>query len=325
MNISSLKKIFGDYLMDSYRDYPHSNYISLVLIRKTEAEAILRTDEGLNEEFTFAGMKDSSKIMRVVFSKRKQVAVERRSGRELLRKLNLLKTNSNNEICELNMNKPCGKCLDCMVYGYAVGDGGAQKSRVLYENAYSLLPSKYVTSEKTFNAIYENGTMRKPGTNEASSSINTNKYIVPEAIFIDVVTFRDLTETEFIYAFGNVLRSSRYGAISSRIGKFSNYIVSLVCSNHELFSSLELTKALYDKIKNDEEELKENPHINTAITSLKEIVKKFASNKSIGNYNILNDEELISLISFIKEKYKNSDELKQMFEKQTSAYSQNNQ
>ena len=70
-------------------------------------------------------------ISRVTISKRKQTAVERRTGRELLRQHDLLfYTGDEKEenICALNRNKPCAQCADCMIYGYAVGGGGAQKS-----------------------------------------------------------------------------------------------------------------------------------------------------------------------------------------------------
>ena len=57
-----------------------------------------------------------------------------------------------------------------------------------------------------------------------------------------------MTLAELQYVVGNVMRSSRYGAISSRLGKVTNEIVAVAFSDCELFSNLELTQAVYDKL-----------------------------------------------------------------------------
>src|SRR6266700_8360763 len=149
----SLLNQYSDYLLPAYSNFPRGRYVSLLVIRKTESETIFRTEgsgEGLVKETVIAGLNNSQRIRRVVISKRKQTAVERRVGRELLREHNLLKKDSKGQICALNTNAPCGQCIDCMLYGYAVGGGGAQKSRVMTEDAYSLGPVSQVTDRRTF-------------------------------------------------------------------------------------------------------------------------------------------------------------------------------
>jgi CRISPR-associated protein Csc2 len=193
-----------------------------------------------------------------VISKRKQTAVERRVGRELLREHDLLKTVTvkKEELpCSLNTNAPCGACIDCMLYGFAVGGGGAQKSRVMTDDAYSLGPVAQVTGKRTFNATFDNGTMRNPFDNKPSTSINEDEYVLPETHFLDIETLKDVTLGELQYVIGNVLRSSRYGAISSRLGRVRNTLVALVFSDTEIFSNLELTQQVYDQFKKSQEEL----------------------------------------------------------------------
>ncbi len=176
----SLLNQYSDYLLPRYSNFPRGRYVSLVIIRKTESETIFRTEgsgEGLVKETVIAGeRKENAKPMRrVVISKRKQTAVERRTGRELLREHGLLKTVPVNKIeqpCSLNMNAPCGKCIDCMLYGYAVGGGGAQKSRVMTDDSYSLGPVAQVTGRRTFNAPSDSGIMWNHFTNKPSTSIN---------------------------------------------------------------------------------------------------------------------------------------------------------
>ena len=133
---------YSHRLLESYSAYPRGRFVTVLLIREIESEAIFRTEgsgEPLNKEFVFAGERpgDDELIQRVVISKRKQTAVERRIGRELLREHDLLRQSSKG-ICSLNTNNPCEKCIDCMVYGYAAGGGGAQRSRVITDDASSM-------------------------------------------------------------------------------------------------------------------------------------------------------------------------------------------
>lgn len=257
-NMSILNQ-YSDYLLDRYSNFPHGRYVSLLIVRKTESETIFRTEgsgEGLVKETVIAGIQNTKPIRRVVISKRKQTAVERRAGRELLREHKLLKVvvvNKVEQICSLNTNAPCGKCIDCMLYGYAVGGGGAQKSRVMTEDAYSIGPVAQVTDRRTFNATFDNGTMRLG--EKASTSINEDEFVVPETHFLDIETLKDVTVGELQYVIGNVLRSSRYGAISSRMGKIRNILAAIVFSDAEIFSNLELTQFVYDRLLKDKDEL----------------------------------------------------------------------
>lgn len=253
----SILNQYQSQFMEKYSNYPNGLYITLILARWIESEAIFRTEgsgEPLNKEFVLAGQTDSEPIQRVVISKRKQTAVERRTGRELLRRHELL-FSTKDGICALNRNNPCEKCMDCMIYGYAAGGGGAQKARVITDDAFSLHPAHQILGTKQFNALFDNSTMRDPETGKASSSIGTDEYVKPQAVFLDMETLKDVTVSEFQYVLGNILRSSRYGAISSRIGKVDNALLGVVFSDTELFSNLELTQAAYDLLGNGRSEL----------------------------------------------------------------------
>ena len=172
-NLKKVSEVLKKGFVEEYNNTPSGKYITLVVKREAQSEVIFRTEgsgQGCNKEYVKLGMISGKIGARAVISKRKQAAVERRTGREMLRANELLGE------CTLNNNKPCGKCMDCMSYGFAVGDGGAQKSRVIYDNAYSINEFDEITGVKTFNAIYENGTMRDEN-GKASSSINEDEYI----------------------------------------------------------------------------------------------------------------------------------------------------
>jgi len=246
-------------LLTAYSNFPLGHYVSLIIVRETQSETLFRTEgagEDLAKEFVRASEQDETILQRVVITKRKQTAVERRTGRELLRDNGLLYAKDEKSgVCALNRNNACERCIDCMLYGYAVGGGGAQKSRVITDDAFSLLGAGVVTAKRTGNALYDNSTMRDPVTKEASQAIYEDPYVKPEVHFLEIETLKDVTLGEWVYVMGNVLRSTRYGAVSSRQGRVKNTLAGVVFSNCEIFSNLELTQRVYDLLKAKDPEL----------------------------------------------------------------------
>ena len=320
---------YTDFMVEKYENFPQSRYLTLIVLRKAESEMIFRTEgsgEGLARDTVHAGLEDRDSISRVTISKRKQTAVERRTGRELLRQHNLLfyaadskgkREEAEDNICALNRNKPCGICSDCMIYGYAVGGGGAQKSRVITDDAFSILSYQTVTAKRTFNALYDNNTMRDPVTSEASSSIQEDEYIKPETLFIDMQTLKDLTVDEIRYVIGNILRSRRYGAITSRLGKMQNMLVGAIFSDCELFSNLELTQSVYDRLGPDGRQFPlDEKQVKSQVTA--SIVD--LSDRVIGNLQILSDTDVDSLIKEIQQTFVSPESVKSLLQTITDLY-----
>ncbi|SNY41158.1 CRISPR-associated protein Csc2 [Orenia metallireducens] len=302
------------FLADSYENFPKGRYVSILLVRKTKSETIFRTESegGLNKEFVRVG---EDVEQRVVMTKRKQIAVERRTGRELLRRYDKL-FGEGEDVCALNRNNPCGECIDCMLYGFAVGGGGAQKSRVISNDAYSLLPAKKVTDKRTFNALYDNGTMRDPLNKEkASTSLGEVEYIKPETHFIDIETLKDVTKEELIYVLGNILRSKRYGAISSRIGKMDNYVLGIYFSDCELLSNLELTQKVIGEF-ND----KEFPLATAEVSEVVKTKMEESIGEVFGQVVALEGEELAELLTEIKEIYGDDAKLEELLDTAQEKY-----
>ena len=323
----SILDSYTDFMVKQYENFPQSRYLTLIVLRKAESEMIFRTEgsgEGLARDSVHAGLEDRDVISRITISKRKQTAVERRTGRELLRQHNLLfyanglKEEEEN-ICALNRNKPCARCADCMIYGYAVGGGGAQKSRVITDDAFSILSYQTVTAKRTFNALYDNSTMRDPVSGAASASIQEDEYVKPETQFIDMQTLKDLTADEIRYVIANLLRSRRYGAISSRLGKMRNTIVGAIFSDCEIFSNLELTQSVYDRLGSDGRQfpLDENrvkSEVTGAVADL--------TSEVIGNLKPVVNTELAELISEIRQTFTSPTEVKGLLESVTALYPQ---
>lgn len=314
---------YADHFLPAYSNYPQGRYISLLVVRRIESEAIFRTEgsgEPLSKEFVHAGLNGEDVIQRVVISKRKQTAVERRTGRELLRQHELLFVKDEKSgVCSLNRNNPCEKCMDCMIYGYAAGGGGAQKSRVVTDDAFSLHAANVVVDTKQFNALFDNSTMRDPVTGKASTSIGTDEYVKPETIFLDVETMRDVTADEFRYVLGNLLRSSRYGAISSRIGKVRNVLAGVILSDTEIFSNLELTQAVYDRLRSGAAEPDFPPSLN-AVTGAVRASADDLIKRVVGRTTVLAQPEVAGLVDEITALYSDEEAVKAMLERTSKFY-----
>lgn len=316
---------YADRLLEQYSAYPRGRFVSLLLLRQVESEAIFRTEgsgEPLNKEFVFAGERpgQAELIQRVVISKRKQTAVERRMGRELLREHELLfPAGKEGRPCSLNTNNPCERCIDCMLYGYAAGGGGAQRSRVITDDAFSLHPAPTVVGTRQFNALFDNSTMRNPETGDASTSIGTDEYVRPEAVFFDIETLKDVTPDELRYALGNVLRATRYGAVSSRIGKVRNHLVGVAFSNCELFANLEWVQRSYEQLRGAARE----PDFPLHISAIAEAARAAAADlraRVVGRVEWLSGDQLGALANEIGALYADPDQLRALLTRLAASY-----
>jgi CRISPR-associated protein Csc2 len=331
MSIDKLNPFFAP----TYENFPKGRTIGLVVLRTSLSELILRTEgsgEPMCREFIHAGLKDKSIVQRLMMTKRKQIAPERRKGREYLRAHELLYTIKKKEeivTCSLNTNSPCEMCIDCFLYGFAAGGGGAQKSRIWTEDAFSLLTATDTIGDRTINGVYENGTMRlkkiKDEENnnnnsddkdsKASTSLNTSEYIKPGVHFLDVVTLKDVTADEFRYIVGNILLTSRYGAVSSRVGRMENQVLGIFGGIAELPSSLELVQAAHDKFTTNGQPLEHPLDNGILIDTVKAVIDTWTNKRGISLK--LTDEELIATIADIDEHW--SDEKREEFLKRLDA------
>ncbi len=223
---------------------PMGKYAHFLTIRVTESYPLFQTDGELNKARVRAGIVDKTTISRLSMFKRKQSTPERLVGRELLRNYGLMTA----EECEYNvdfaMNNP-----DCIIYGFAIGDSGSEKSKVVVDTAFSI--SAFDESHETFtlNAPYESGTMSRQG--EVTSRINQQDHIKPQVFFPSIVTLKDPTEASFLYVFNNILRTRHYGAQTTRTGRVRNELIGVVFADGEIISNLRWTQAIYDQMKAD--------------------------------------------------------------------------
>ncbi|MCB0129094.1 MAG: type I-D CRISPR-associated protein Cas7/Csc2, partial [Caldilineaceae bacterium] len=130
---------------------PSGHYAHIVMLRITESYPLFYIVGELNTARVAAGATDSTVITRLTMFKRKQTTPERLVGRELLRRYGLISaefTDSSDKRTEDEAGLPldeynvrfCQWTPDAIAYGYAIGDSGSERSKVLSDTCYSLTP-----------------------------------------------------------------------------------------------------------------------------------------------------------------------------------------
>ncbi|MBE9078963.1 type I-D CRISPR-associated protein Cas7/Csc2 [Romeria aff. gracilis LEGE 07310] len=243
-----LKTIDSKFFHTEIPYKPMGKYAHFLTVRVTESYPLFQTDGELNKARVRAGVDDKTTISRLTMFKRKQSTPERLVGRELLRTYGFVKPKE----CEYNvafgMDNP-----DCIIYGFAIGDSGSEKSKVVVDTAFSITAFDESHETFTLNAPYESGTMAskgekdtKPG--EVTSRINQQDHIRPQVFFPSIVTLKDPTEASFLYVFNNILRTRHYGAQTTRTGRVRNELIGVVFADGEIVSNLRWTQAIYDQM-----------------------------------------------------------------------------
>ncbi|MBW4575143.1 MAG: type I-D CRISPR-associated protein Cas7/Csc2 [Aphanothece sp. CMT-3BRIN-NPC111] len=230
---------------------PMGKYAHFITIRVTESYPLFQTDGELNKARVRAGIQSKETISRLALFKRKQSTPERLTGRELLRNYQI----GDWEKCDYNVDFS-KTTPDCILYGFAIGDSGSEKSKVVVDTAYSITPFDDSHLNFTLNAPFENGTMSRQG--EVTSRINSQDHILPQVFFPSIVTLKDPTEAGFLYVFNNILRTRHYGAQTTRTGRVRNELIGVVFADGEIVSNLLWTQKIYDLMSS----AKPKPQIN---------------------------------------------------------------
>ncbi len=294
---------------------PMGKYVHFLTVRVTESYPLFQTDGELNKARVRSGIQDQKPISRLTMFKRKQSTPERLVGRELLRNYGFMTA----EDCEYNvkfaMNNP-----DCIIYGFAIGDSGSEKSKVVVDTAFSITAFDESHETFTLNAPFENGTMAskgeagsKPG--EVTSRINQQDHIKPQIFFPSIVTLKDPTEASFLYVFNNILRTRHYGAQTTRTGRVRNELIGVVFADGEITSNLRWTQAIYDKLQGDDKLNSNNPlNEDDVIVAASAAIQTLMAEEFIVHEDLIGDK-FTPLLTEVKAVIGNEDDLKKMLKK----------
>jgi CRISPR-associated protein Csc2 len=220
---------------------PSGKYAHIIILRKTESFSLFQTDGELNTARVSKGLINQELFNRMVIFKRKQSSPERLKGRELLRAYNVVQN------CEYNSKDFCKKCPDCILYGFAIGDKGSEKSKVIIDSSFSVSGYEVSHQQYIFNGLHEWGTMTDAGIQR--DSFGEQDHVLPQVFFPSVITLKDPTELTFSYLFTSILKTKRYGAQNTRTGSMENKVIGVIFSDSEIFSNLKLTQTVYDNLE----------------------------------------------------------------------------
>ena len=295
-----LKTVESKFFQTEIPYKPMGKYVHFLTIRITESYPLFQTDAELNKARVRAGVKDKTTISRLSMFKRKQSTPERLVGRELLRNYGLMTA----EECEYNVNFAMDN-PDCIIYGFAIGDSGSEKSKVVVDTAFSITAFDESHETFTLNAPYENGTMASKGENgskpgEVTSRINQQDHIRPQVFFPSIVTLKDPTEASFLYVFNNILRTRHYGAQTTRTGRVRNELIGVVFADGEITSNLRWTQAIYDQMKSNNTINAPDPlDEDDVITAAKNAIEALMADEFIVHTDFIGDA-FVSLINEVK-------------------------
>lgn len=300
-------KDYQEHFQPEIPDRPGAKYAHLVVLRKTDSYAVFKTDGELNTVRVRAGVTHPELITRLIIFKRKQSTPERLTGRALLRRYDVI-----GDECKYNEDF-CGFCPDCVLYGYAIGDTGSEKSKVYVDSAYSI--TSYDDSHETFtlNAPYEDGTMVKGG--RTTTRFSEEDHVRPDTFFPSVVTLRDPTPHGLAYLINNISRTKLYGAQTTRTGRVSNEIMALIFADGEIFSNLHLTKTVYDLLA-ESNALTSPLQEEKACLATDTATKQLLTEQNV-SYTLVADEELQTLLAGLRTTFSDSQKM-QEFLKQAS-------
>lgn len=313
-----LKSIDSKHFHTEIPAKPMGKYVHFITIRITESYPLFQTDGELNKARVRAGIDNPEAISRLAMFKRKQSTPERLTGRELLRNYKI----GDWEKCDYNVDFS-KTTPDCVLYGFAIGDAGSEKSKVVVDTAYSITPFDDSHLNFTLNAPFENGTMSRNG--EVTSRINSQDHVLPQVFFPSIVTLKDPTEAGFLYVFNNILRTRHYGAQTTRTGRIRNELVGVIFADGEVVSNLRWTQAIYDLLtERNQIQLPDPLNEDHVLKAAEETIAQLMAQECIPHTDIIG-ESLSSLMAEVKTITSNESQLKALLEQanvESTAYAQ---
>ncbi|MBA4601739.1 type I-D CRISPR-associated protein Cas7/Csc2 [Thermoactinomyces mirandus] len=295
---SLVKKRLERHLPNEIPLYPKRQAVSLVIVREFDSTAVLTTEgQTLDVELVRSGRKNKELISRVLLQKRKQIAPERRTGRAFNRDRGL------GEKCAY-MEQMCGRCPDCLIYGYAATSGeGAQRSRVWTDSGFAIRSYDAMQKSITLNAIKDS---TQGGV--AGSAFAEREHIRPQVFFPTIETAVDVTPSEFLYILRNILATTRYGAESNRQGFVQNHVAAMLFGRGEVLSNLALTQGVYDRLlEKNGENFNEFPLERSEVTEAVLDVLNEEAHASYLPVEICTGEELQAFLASVRDLWRSEE------------------
>ena len=168
----------------------------------------------------------------------------------------------------------CGKCPNCLIFGYAVQEGGSYnvKSRVEGDIYVSVVSQEHCIVSVTFNAVDDIG--KTPYRPEAPEDARTGalyefRMVEVGTPFVGKLVLRDMTLAELLLTLATVVRTTRIGGRKTHFGEIKVHIPAVLFSKCEVGSGYEIAHTILSKYKG------EHTTIEEVVNKVVEYAKKF--------------------------------------------------
>ena len=165
----------------------------------------------------------------------------------------------------------CGKCPNCLIFGYAVQEGAGYnvKSRVEGDLYVATTPSERAVVQVTFNAVDDiTKTTQMPGTE--TGALYTFSMIEAGTLFVGKLALKDVTMAELLLILAALARTARIGGRQTHFGRIKIHIPAILFSTHEEGGGYELALKILGKHR-------EGAGLEEVLRELDEYVKRFGS------------------------------------------------
>ncbi|MFP3265401.1 MAG: type I-D CRISPR-associated protein Cas7/Csc2 [Acidilobus sp.] len=260
---------------------PRGRVANVFLVILAEGELVIRHEGG--EDVTLATL-DGEKYPMILHEK--LVSAWRREMLEQLRhdydhnkdEINKIRGKNDEWHCSLRpavsaerkeekIGGLCRECPNCMIFGYAVGEGEDYnvKSRIEGDVYLSTLPEKRSVIIRTFNAVDEaTHTTFIQAEGARTGALFRLSLIRVGTPFVGKIAMKDLSPAEFALSLYALVNTTRLGGIKSDFGKVRIIIPAIALCNHELSSGYEI----FEKVK-------EIDNVSEIVRKINEHVKAF--------------------------------------------------
>jgi len=168
----------------------------------------------------------------------------------------------------------CGSCPNCIIFGYAVQEGGGYnvKSRVEGDLYVGVVSQEASIISITFNAIDDN--TKTPYRTEAPEEARTGalyefKMAGVGVPFVGKAALRDMTLAELLLTLIAIARTSRIGGRKTHFGEMKIHIPAILFSKYEVGSGYEIAHRILSKYAG------KRPTIEDTVNEVIEFVKNF--------------------------------------------------
>jgi len=262
-NRENLDQFFADLSKPNKENaVPRGRVANVFLVILAEGELVIRHEGG--EDVTLATL-DGEKYPMILHEK--LVSAWRREMLEQLRhdydyhkdEINKIRGKNDEWHCSLRpavsaekkeerIGGLCRECPNCMIFGYAVGEGEDYnvKSRIEGDVYLSTLPEERSVVIRTFNAVDEVTHTTFIQTEGARTGALFRLSLIRVGTpFVGKIAMKDLSPAEFALSLYALVNTTRLGGIKSDFGKVRIIIPAIALCDHEVSSGYEI----FEKVK----------------------------------------------------------------------------